>query len=356
MLQAELAANVGKGVQEYATLKREPESDGHVPFPPLAPVSELTFELALDGHSGATLVSCAAGIVPSPDFFVGFAAVPLCIGDGTYAFPSKWNPLHGWDADTDNGEWYDSGDRPAPAGQGRHIKALLGFPPRFGTYSFAAGGSGVTNEPRSEGEGRRACFPADELLWLANGTQLPMSQLRPRFHFAAQSGGGASSLIVFVSHAEPGVLTEFVCLTLSDGGVLRLSPGHYAYTPYGGLIAAGKVVAGNHLANANGTMVRVDGIARVLAVGLYAPNAASGEMIVSGVRVSCYTTAMQPALAHAVITVLAKAPNSVMHAAQSLYDCGGGVVFAMAGLLKPLFGGKDTYSHAKSAGVLKGPT
>lgn len=48
---------------------------------------------------------------------------------------------------------------------------------------------------------------------------------------------------------------------------------------------------------------------------------------------------MQPVLAHAIIALLAKAPISMMRAPQTIRDCGGGTVFAMAGLLDPLLGG-----------------
>lgn len=59
---------------------------------------------------------------------------------------------------------------------------------------------------------------------------------------------------------------EFVRVTLPDSAVLHLSPGHYVYTYFGGLIAAGNNAAGNHLANANERKFCVEGVARVLSV------------------------------------------------------------------------------------------
>lgn len=71
LLQAELATNISKRVLKYATRWREPKTDGKVFFPPLAPVSEVSFELALDGDSGATLVSSRRGWCRALTSFLG---------------------------------------------------------------------------------------------------------------------------------------------------------------------------------------------------------------------------------------------------------------------------------------------
>eukprot|EP00168_Porphyra_purpurea_P016608 TRINITY_DN5432_c0_g1_i2.p1 TRINITY_DN5432_c0_g1~~TRINITY_DN5432_c0_g1_i2.p1 ORF type:complete len:136 (-),score=39.00 TRINITY_DN5432_c0_g1_i2:644-1051(-) len=78
-------------------------------------------------------------------------------------------------------------------------------------------------------------------------------------------------------------------------------PGHYLYTPAGTLLPAGAVTVGDTLAAAGGGAARVVAVSTALDRGLYNPHPASGELIVDGLRVSAYTTAVPPAIAHAAL-------------------------------------------------------
>jgi hypothetical protein len=83
--------------------------------------------------------------------------------------------------------------------------------------------------------------------------------------------------------------------------------------------------------------------------GKFAPHAASGELVVSGLRVSCYTTALHPAAAHAVVAALAAAPRSVLAATQAGYDWAGTGVRTAARWLHPVVGGRMRYDAAPQA-------
>lgn len=337
-------------VLDFVGLKREAEADGAVAEgPPLAAVSELEFSLKVDGGVRATLVSCAAGIVPSPDFFVGVSGMDMCGGAGEWsASATTRQKLRAWDANTDDGEDYDSADRPVVDGDDRKaIVALLGFTDQYGTYTLGVGGA--AGSPASVGAeeeaagGRSACFPAGERVRVDGGKEVAVEELRAGVHVAAKAGGGEPSPVVFVSHREERVQAAFVRLTVSGGGALRISPEHYLHIADGGLVAAGEVRVGDAVGGGDGGALRVEGVERVVAGGLYAPHAASGELVVSGVRVSCYTRAVRPALAHAVVRVLAAAPSGVVGAAQRAFDGGNGVAFAVAAWLRPLIQGGVRY-------------
>lgn len=115
---------------------------------------------------------------------------------------------------------------------------------------------------------------------------------------AAPADGG---VVHAFSHADPDVLLSFLSLTTESGSSVTLTGGHFLWVN-GVPAPADTVRVGDTLhvlpVGANGTVVRIE---TVTAAGAYAPHPLGGELIVGGVRVSAYTAAVAPTVAHALL-------------------------------------------------------
>lgn len=130
-------------------------------------------------------------------------------------------------------------------------------------------------------------------------------------------GSASASPIYLFSHRTPDVGpagTDVVTLTTVGGLRLAITPGHLVYAiqrtrgeaAVPSLVAAGDVAVGDALVVANGSSVavassRLSVVTRAAAAGLYAPHSVSGSLVVDGLRVSCYTTAVHPVVAAAAL-------------------------------------------------------
>lgn len=273
--------------------------------PIVPPVSSWNVSFNIDAPSDMRFLSCAAGIVPSPDFFVGITAFEACAADGQFlGSRPEGEKLRPWDAGIDSAESYE--DASILAENPRDVLALLTFADRYGTYRLALDGAPAP-EPFQPDDS--ACFPADEHLLLADGTNLPMHAVR--IGHAARAHD-AHSPVVLLSHADRTVVSTFVALTTASTTV-RLSPGHYlpaASSPNAPFVlrTASSVAPGDYLSSPFGA-VRVASVATTRAQGLYAPHTLAGTLVVSGIHVSCYTDAVHPSVAHAVVRAAAAAPG-----------------------------------------------
>jgi len=135
---------------------------------------------------------------------------------------------------------------------------------------------------------------------------------------AVAGAATSSSPLMGWTHRDATAVRRFVAVTYEldggDGGVntttlaaaptrrtLRASAGHYLYTYAGDLVPAAAVAVGDALAVAAGGPARVVAVSTALDVGLYNPHPAAGVLLVDGLRVSAYTTAVLPALARAAL-------------------------------------------------------
>jgi len=175
--------------------------------------------------------------------------------------------------------------------------------------------------------GKRKCFPASARVALAgrgDGVRVDALALGDRLAVAAKPGGAVSSSpLIGWSHHDAAAVSRFVVITytLADGDgsrvnasaapdqsyhptsrTLRASRGHYLYTFAGDLVPADDVAVGDSLAAADGSPALVVDLSTALDVGLYNPHPVAGELIVDGLRVSAYTTAVPPPVAHAALT------------------------------------------------------
>ncbi|GAB0491803.1 hypothetical protein MMPV_003058 [Pyropia vietnamensis] len=230
--------------------------------------------------------------------------------------------------------------------------------------SLTGGGDGNRNDVNSGDGGDdndSACFPATARVRLASGADVTVADLRVGDVAAAAPGiGGGPSEVYAFSHADAHVTSQFVRLvtavqeeengrgdsnattcgvgataavapvSLGTSGSDRrrplvLSPGHYLWVN-GRLAAAHTVLMGDTLTAADGSVAVVTGVSRITSVGLYNPHTLGGSLVVEGIAVSCYTTAVRVGVADALLTPV----RAAYHV--GVRGWGAGVLSSMSGL------------------------
>ena len=147
-----------------------------------------------------------------------------------------------------------------------------------------------------EGDDGPACFPADATVQLKDGSHLAMRDLRAG-HVVRVNGG--HSHVYFFSHRQEEERHLFVRLRTESGHSVRLSAGHYVKV--GRTLVAAAAVQVGHVVEASGQRVRVVEVDHVWGTGTFAPHTMTGDVVVDGVLVSTYTTAVHPLLAHVLL-------------------------------------------------------
>ncbi|CAN8073870.1 unnamed protein product [Agarophyton chilense] len=161
----------------------------------------------------------------------------------------------------------------------------------------------AAEESASATPSQRACFPADATVTLRDGSSSRMDRLRigDRVHVATdEEGDPVFSEVFMFSHQHPHIVSSFVSIEASHGDNLHVSPGHYLYVN-DKLLSAAHVRPRDVLqsqANRSILALRVSSTQRR---GLYNPQTVHGDIVVNGVRVSTYTTAVQPVTAQALM-------------------------------------------------------
>ncbi|GAB0490875.1 hypothetical protein MMPV_002115 [Pyropia vietnamensis] len=169
----------------------------------------------------------------------------------------------------------------------------------------------VTGEADSDASGDTEaadCFPGDATTELADGRVVAMADLEVGdiVRVAPGDGPAAFSAVFLFTHKIPTSPRTFVRLTTASGARLDASAGHYVYAN-GRLVAASAVAVGDTLqvaTPAGWADSTVTATRRVTASGLYNPQTLHGDIVVGGVRVSTYTTAVQPTVASALLAPL----------------------------------------------------
>lgn len=156
--------------------------------------------------------------------------------------------------------------------------------------------------PEESAEDDSECFPADATVELASGATVRMADLSTGD--VVRVSATAFSPVFMWTHKMASGTFDFLRLTTSAGSALTVTPGHYLWVN-GEMKAAKAVVVGDALESvAAAADVMVTAVTRVSATGLYNPQTLDGNIVVDGIRASTFTTAIQPAVASALLSPL----------------------------------------------------
>jgi hypothetical protein len=112
-------------------------------------------------------------------------------------------------------------------------------------------------------------------------------------------GNGVFSEVFLFTHQLSEVRAQFVQLTTATAQ-LALTPGHFLYVN-GQLKQARSVKVGDAVTLGDGATDAVLSTSFTWAAGLYNPHTKAGDIVVNGIKASCYTEAVHPTLAHALL-------------------------------------------------------
>lgn len=203
--------------------------------------------------------------------------------------------------------------------------APLGAPAPLDTGPVAGGGEGVASvgAPALNGldgvqllddgsvqsfvdtASQRACFPAGEQVWLSDGRVVRMESVKLHDEVLVDDSGGGSAIMSF-THRNSIVLARFVrihtqhkrSLTLSGGHIVLVGREMKAKT-------AQEVRVGDSLTDVEHGASAVTNVEWVVRRGLFNPQPVQGRLVVHGIVVSAYTSALpNSGCAHALLTPL----------------------------------------------------
>ncbi|KAA8495191.1 Transmembrane protease serine 9 [Porphyridium purpureum] len=154
-------------------------------------------------------------------------------------------------------------------------------------------GDGNGNE-----DGFSTCFPANGLVEMEDGLFKRMDALKLG-DMVRVSSDTFSPVVFWGHHDAKSVHGDFVRIQL-EHHILTVTSGHLVYAN-GKLVVAGIVQPGDIMTTGTGENVSVLSVRRnVRAKGLYNPHTEHGDIVVDGVKASCYTRWVAPGLGHAL--------------------------------------------------------
>lgn len=153
-----------------------------------------------------------------------------------------------------------------------------------------------------------SCFPGDATLTGTDGTDMAMRDVNGGDVIQVSSSAATrlqklsvASKIVAFTHRQRSGVHPFLQIEFGNGMALTLSDNHYTLVDGEHLVAARAVRTGQKMMSASGEILVVQNVRRVWKTGRYAPHSMHGDLIVNGVVVSSYTTAVHPWIAHALL-------------------------------------------------------
>ncbi|KAI0563757.1 hypothetical protein FGB62_34g17 [Gracilaria domingensis] len=155
-------------------------------------------------------------------------------------------------------------------------------------------------EASPEDDDGSACFPAEATVEIEGGSTKRMADLS--IGDRVRVGSTGFSEVFMFTHKLENVDYEFIEIE-TESAQITLTKGHYLYV--NGALAASKTVkVGDKLEVASGETETVQTINFIKSSGLYNPQTMSGDIVVNGIRASTYTTTVEPACAHRLLTPL----------------------------------------------------
>lgn len=168
------------------------------------------------------------------------------------------------------------------------------------------------------------CFPGSATVLLSNGKTVGLSSLNVGDQVMV--GDGSFSKVVAFTHRDGSARMRFVRVHLTNGLSLRASAGHYVFR--GGeakLVPIRNVQVGDVMQTVKEGESRLTVVQKVDTVwdrGLFNAQTESGDIVVDGVRASCYTEAIDPMLGHSLLTVVRAIGRSVPWMAARMVSVG----------------------------------
>lgn len=155
-------------------------------------------------------------------------------------------------------------------------------------------------EPSEEDVSGNNCFPADAKVEVKGRGIVSMKELKIKD--AVSVGGGAYEEVFGFTHRDESVKTKMVEIVTEKGKNIKMSEGHLIKT--GGVWKeAGHLILDDELETESGKE-RIIKLRFTKTEGLYNPQVIGGELIVDGVKVSCYTKAVSMGVAEALLSPL----------------------------------------------------
>ncbi|CAN8071877.1 unnamed protein product [Agarophyton chilense] len=153
----------------------------------------------------------------------------------------------------------------------------------------------TSEAPQNDGS---SCFPAGALTVGGNGNLIRVEDLRVGNRVMVADG--ILSPVIDFSHAEKAIVFPFSQFITEGGKSLTVTSSHYIYTQRG-LLPARDVSASDFLTLSNGTLALVTAKIQIFDRGLFNPHTSHGDIIIDGFKVSSYTSAIEPRIAHALM-------------------------------------------------------
>ncbi|CAN8073769.1 unnamed protein product [Agarophyton chilense] len=224
-----------------------------------------------------TIVQPNNGLVVVIDrmMFPSFSSLPLKL-DGKEAFPSASS---------------SSSSAPVPSISSTPTPTLI--PSKPGKPSPSA-------TPIPEKKPTAACFPLSSRVYMRRGVSFPISKLQAG-HEVMVSEIESSDVFLF-SHRNVHGVYDFIQVTSEHNHTIELSSGHYIYAN-DRRVPAYTLKEGDLLRTVDGPS-RVRRLQCVRAKGLVAPHTLHGDIVIDGVVISTYTTALAPFMAHSALSPL----------------------------------------------------
>lgn len=174
-----------------------------------------------------------------------------------------------------------------------------------------------------------ACFPRDSTVELRDGAMRRMDEVN--VGDVVKVGVGEYSPVILFTHRLVSGSFRFVNLQTAKAA-LKVSAGHFIYVN-GALAAAQTVRVGDAIASGDGESAIVVNVDAVEGEGLFNPQTAQGDVVVDGFLSSTYTTAVDPAFAHAALGLFRILQKHLGFTCAVLEDGGGKLVdFVPSGL------------------------
>jgi hypothetical protein len=179
------------------------------------------------------------------------------------------------------------------------------------------------------------CFPASATVELENGTIKTMANLAIGDKVLVGDGSKYSEIFMF-SHRDTDADSVFLNIRTTSGDALLLTPDHYLYLNRT-LVIARNAKIGDILLTRDGSETTIVSIVQERHVGLYNPHTLQGDLVVNGILVSSYTSAVAPTLAHSMLWPVRMLYSLGYDIFQGIFDEGSSLMTAL------LPAGRDAY-------------